>query len=157
MINADGLNDMVYASKNPRDAKKFRNWLAQEIAMSNSAPPTMEVAESTGKFVTGDVIDCTGQDTEIAVLDQHELFGKSFTIYGDIDDPLFLAKEVAEWIGIKNVTDMVSNIDDDEKLTSIISNSGQKRKMLFLTEDGLYEVLMQSRKPVAKVIHTTNV
>jgi prophage antirepressor-like protein len=28
--------------------------------------------------------------------------------------------------------------------------SGQLRKMWFLTEDGLYEVLMQSRKPIAK-------
>ena len=28
--------------------------------------------------------------------------------------------------------------------------SGQRREMWFLTEDGLYEVLMQSRKPVAK-------
>ena len=31
-----------------------------------------------------------------------------------------------------------------------IQSSGQKRKMWFLTEDGLYEVLMQSRKPIAK-------
>mgnify|MGYP003401111636 CR=1 FL=1 len=28
--------------------------------------------------------------------------------------------------------------------------SGQNREMWFLTEDGLYEVLMQSRKPIAK-------
>ena len=28
--------------------------------------------------------------------------------------------------------------------------SGQSREMTFLTEDGLYEVLMQSRKPIAK-------
>ena len=28
--------------------------------------------------------------------------------------------------------------------------SGQNRDMWFLTEDGLYEVLMQSRKPIAK-------
>ncbi|WP_255299871.1 BRO family protein [Bacillus cereus] len=30
-------------------------------------------------------------------------------------------------------------------------HAGQKREVLFLTEDGLYEVLMQSRKPIAKM------
>lgn len=41
-------------------------------------------------------------------------------------------------------------VDVDEKLTYTICNSGQNREMWFLTEDGLYEVLMQSRKPIAK-------
>ena len=41
-------------------------------------------------------------------------------------------------------------VDDNEKLTYTICNSGQNREMWFLTEDGLYEVLMQSRKPIAK-------
>lgn len=45
---------------------------------------------------------------------------------------------------------MLSAIDDDEKLTSTIYRSGQNREMWFLTEDGVYEVLMQSRKPIAK-------
>ena len=45
---------------------------------------------------------------------------------------------------------MILNVDDDEKLKAIISHSGQSREMWFLTEDGLYEVLMQSRKPIAK-------
>ena len=45
---------------------------------------------------------------------------------------------------------MLSTVDDDEKLVSTIFISGQNRKMWFLTENGLYEVLMQSRKPIAK-------
>ena len=44
---------------------------------------------------------------------------------------------------------MMNNVDADEKLTYTIRNAGQGREMWFLTEDGLYEVLMQSRKPVA--------
>ena len=43
---------------------------------------------------------------------------------------------------------MVSRVD--EKLKCLLSTSGQRREMWFLTEDGLYEVLMQSRKPIAK-------
>lgn len=45
---------------------------------------------------------------------------------------------------------MVNLVDGDEKLKRTIYVSGQNREMWFLTEDGLYEVLMQSRKPIAK-------
>lgn len=44
----------------------------------------------------------------------------------------------------------MNTVDEDEKLTHTIYASGQNRKMWFLTENGLYEVLMQSRKPIAK-------
>lgn len=43
---------------------------------------------------------------------------------------------------------MLMTIDEEEKFTITNSNSGGKK--VFLTEDGLYEVLMQSRKPIAK-------
>lgn len=45
---------------------------------------------------------------------------------------------------------MISSIDEDEKLMRTLFLSGQNRQAWFLTEDGLYEVLMQSRKPIAK-------
>ncbi len=45
---------------------------------------------------------------------------------------------------------MVDNIDEDEKLIGTIFLSGQKREAWLVSEDGLYEILMQSRKPIAK-------
>lgn len=93
----------------------------------------------------------------LQVIDERELLGKEFKIYGDIENPLFLAKDVAEWIdysktgkGAFDVSKMLNTVDDNEKLNGIIFVSGQNRGMKFLTEDGLYEVLMQSRKPIAK-------
>ena len=41
---------------------------------------------------------------------------------------------------------MVKNIDEEEKIITRTNNTSAT----FLTEDGLYEVLMQSRKPIAK-------
>lgn len=61
---------------------------------------------------------------------------------------MFKAKDVAEWLELTNVTDMVSRIDEEE-LTKFNLGSRQGETW-FLTEDGLYEVLMQSRKPIAK-------
>ena len=41
-------------------------------------------------------------------------------------------------------------MNEKRKLRETIFTSGQNREMWFLTENGLYEVLMQSRKPIAK-------
>ena len=89
-------------------------------------------------------------EKNLVVIDEREVLGKEFKIYGDIENPLFLAKDVANWIEHNNITHMMNIVDDNEKLTYTICNSGQNREMWFLTEDGLYEVLMQSRKPIAK-------
>lgn len=87
---------------------------------------------------------------ELQVIYNQEVLGQDFKIYGTKEEPLFLAKDVANWIEHKNITHMMNTVDDDEKLTYTICNSGQGREMWFLTENGLYEVLFQSRKPIAK-------
>ena len=94
--------------------------------------------------------------TEIQVIDSREVLGKDFKIYGTIEKPLFLAKDVANWIENSNTSQMVRNIDEDEKIKAIApiynvyNGQYENQECLFLTEDGLYEVLFQSRKPIAK-------
>lgn len=78
------------------------------------------------------------------------LLEKEIDVYGSVDEPLFLAKDVAEWIEHTQPSKMVETVDEDEKLMGTIFLSGQNREVWMLTEDGLYEVLMQSRKPIAK-------
>lgn len=86
----------------------------------------------------------------LIVLDSREVLGMDFKIYGTAENPLFLAKDVAEWIGHSNVTHMVKNVDEDERCLIIVNTFGGNQEALALTEDGLYEVLMQSRKQIAK-------
>ena len=95
---------------------------------------------------------------ELQVIDEREILGKRFRVYGDFENLLFLAKDVAEWIdyskksnGSYDVNSMLRMVDEDEKLVRKISVSGQNRNMWFLTEDGFYEVCMQSTKPNAKI------
>ncbi|TDL30703.1 phage antirepressor Ant [Jeotgalibacillus sp. S-D1] len=87
---------------------------------------------------------------QVTVFNEQEVLGKQFRMYGDAKNPLFLAKNVAEWIGHTDLSRMVGLVDDEEKLKCILYVSGQNREMWFLTEDGLYELLLQSRKPIAK-------
>lgn len=95
---------------------------------------------------------------ELQVIDEREILGKRFRVYGDFENLLFLAKDVAEWIdyaktsnGSYDVSKMLKMIDEDEKLIRKFFVSGQNRNMWFLTEDGFYEVCMQSTKPNAKI------
>lgn len=87
---------------------------------------------------------------QISVLKQTELCGQQFTVYGSAQEPLFVAKDVACVIEHSDVSTMMRTVDEDEKLVQTIFVSGQNREVWMLTESGLYEVLMQSRKPIAK-------
>ena len=96
---------------------------------------------------------------QIKVINEQTVLGKNFRIYGTFENPLFLAKDVAEWIEHSKVSIMLESVDDDEKIKKIceVNNSyftsfkaRKTQEMWFLTENGLYEVLMLSRKPIAK-------
>ena len=95
----------------------------------------------------------------LEIINEQEVLGKEFRIYGTFEEPLFLAKDVAEWIDYawkdakcdhRDVSKMLKTVDEDEKLRGTVFLSGQNREAWLLTEDGLNEVLMQSRKPIAK-------
>ena len=90
----------------------------------------------------------------LQVIREQEVLGKEFKIYGTVEKPLFLAKDVANWIeyDVNKVGQMLETVDEDEKLIQTLFFSGQNRQMWFLTERGLYEVLANSRKPMAKKI-----
>ena len=83
---------------------------------------------------------------EITLISNSTFLGKEIDVYGNAENPLFLAKDVAAWIEHSDVSMMMRNVDDEEKVTNIVCTHGGNQNAWFLTEDGLYEVLMQSRK-----------
>ena len=96
---------------------------------------------------------------EVQVLENAvTLMGKTFSVYGTVEEPLFRANDVADWIEHSNVSTMLQSVDEDEKVKMvcevnnvyITSRARDTQEMWFLTENGVYEVLMLSRKPVAK-------
>ena len=58
---------------------------------------------------------------KLQVLKQTELLGQQLTVYGTMEQPLFLAKDVAEWIEHSNTASMLQSIDADEK--ALMTNS----------------------------------
>ena len=107
-------------------------------------------------------------NVQVQVLKEQELLGKQFVVYGTPDEPLFKAQDVAEWIDYsfkdnrrthRDVSKMIQAVDEDEKQKYSIKLKGENyshneiresAEVWMLTENGLYEVLMLSRKPIAK-------
>lgn len=89
----------------------------------------------------------------LKIIDEMAFMEKQIIIYGTPENPLFKAKDVAEWIEHSKSDVMIKSIDEDEKVkvnNVYVDGRTGGNGVWFLTEDGLYEVLMQSRKPIAK-------
>lgn len=85
---------------------------------------------------------------ELKIINKSTFLDKEIDVWGSVERPLFRANDLMNWLGIKNVTTLIERVDKEEVLKlNLSSRSGET---WFLTEDGLYEVLMSSRKPIAK-------
>ena len=51
---------------------------------------------------------------ELKIIKEHQALLRNFVIYGSIENPLFKAKDIAEWLDLTNVADMISRVDSGE-------------------------------------------
>ena len=86
----------------------------------------------------------------LQVVTEKEILGKQIKMYGSIENPYFVASDVAEWLGERDGYTVARKVDDEEKDTQIVCTLGGNQKTTVLTEDGLYDVCMLSRKKIAK-------
>ena len=71
--------------------------------------------------------------TELQIIEQREVLGKDFKIYGDYENPLFLAKDVAESdFEHSNARMMLQSVDDDEKVVKNAYTLGGNQEQWFL-------------------------
>lgn len=92
----------------------------------------------------------------IKVIAEKEICGKKFRVWGTPEEPLFLAKDVAEWLGYSKKQASshmcrILNKDEKAKYTAWLPkiNGYQKYNTWFVNEKGLYKVTMRSYKPNA--------
>lgn len=89
-------------------------------------------------------------DEVLQVVEETEILGKQIKMYGNIDSPYFVASDVAEWLGERDGYTVSRKVSDEEKDTQIVCTLGGDQKTTVLTEDGLYEACMLSRKKIAR-------
>ena len=86
--------------------------------------------------------------------------GHMLEVYDSLDAPYFLGTEVAKLIDYStgNTAEMLRMLEKDEHLLVTVQSSGQRRQVRMITELGLYSILSQSTKPVARkwrrVVHS---
>lgn len=86
----------------------------------------------------------------LTVIQETKILGKKIVMYGSIENPYFVASDVAEWLGERDGYTVARKVSDEEKDTQIVCTHGGNQKTTVLTEDGLYEACMLSRKEIAK-------
>jgi len=66
-------------------------------------------------------------------------------------EPKFLLKDVCDILGLGNSRQVRTRLEDDVITNDIIiDNLGREQQATFVNEDGLYDVILDSRKPEAK-------
>lgn len=70
---------------------------------------------------------------------------------GTSEQPLFCLADVCKALGLENSRQVKQRLDDGVISNDIILDSlGRKQQAVFINEDGLYDVILDSRKPEAK-------
>lgn len=73
------------------------------------------------------------------------------TIYGTYEEPLFKAKDIGDLLEIRNIREVIKKFNKKQRCdVSLTDAIGREQVTTFLTEQGLYKVLMRSRKPIAE-------
>ena len=71
---------------------------------------------------------------------------KKIRVYGTVEEPLFLLKNVAEVFNLESIRSSVIDFDESEKILQDLKSNGGTQKHAFLTEIGFYKFIMRSRK-----------
>ena len=80
---------------------------------------------------------------------KHEEFG-GVRVIGDADNPRFCLADVCKILELPQVAKVVQRLDKEVLSTHPLETAGGIQQMYFINEDGLYDVILDSRKPVAK-------
>ena len=104
--------------------------------------------------LTKEITVAVNNSTTVSQVFTDEEFGDIRTITIN-SEPWFAAVDVCRALEIKNVSDALKRLDDDERMTIDLtdSHSGQRggaQSMIFVNEPGLYSLVLSSRKPGAK-------
>jgi prophage antirepressor-like protein len=96
--------------------------------------------------------------TVVPVVGVIHILGRPLRVFGDLDNPWFLGRDVSRLLDykLKNTNELIglAHIDDQTKFQYVNSDDpknsgGRKYTATFVTEDGLYDILMRSTMPLS--------
>lgn len=94
---------------------------------------------------------------DLRKIGNYNVIGKDFNVYGEMDNPMFIANEVYSWLGDNvritgsaNIPQMMKHVNDDDKTKAYCEGIHTTVKIWMITRKGLIDILMKSRSPMAK-------
>ncbi len=87
------------------------------------------------------------QNSQLAIFNFQETEVRVISIE---NEPWFVAKDLCDVLELSEVSNTLKRLDDDEKLTRALFVSGQTRDISIVSESGMYNLVLKSRKPQAK-------
>ena len=96
------------------------------------------------------------KNQEIVKYDESSLMTKQFKglnvqVYGTYEEPLFKAKDIGDLLEMSNIRETISSFNIKQRCdVSLTDAMGREQRTTFLTEQGLYKLLMISRKKIAE-------
>ena len=79
---------------------------------------------------------------------ENENFGSIRLTRNDDGEPLFVAKDILDTLGLDRTA--MRKLDDDEKGVDTVHTPGGDQQVSIVSEPGFYKLVMRSRKPEAK-------
>ena len=89
---------------------------------------------------------------ETKVIYTKDMMNYEINVYGTEDEPLFLMKDVNNWLESKSEPAGLARLVDEEDRRMLKVHGSMARSQTFITEDGLYEICMRSNLPKAKKV-----
>lgn len=76
--------------------------------------------------------------------------GNEVRVVGTPEQPLFVLADVCKVLDISNVSDVKKRLSEGVDSIYTLQTAGGKQHVIVINEDGLYDVILDSRKPQAK-------
>ena len=134
----EALNGITY-----RNAVAFRKWLADNYiyGAEESSEETPFVAEVNDHKAVAQIDES---------LEMFDFGGHNVRVVLQGGEPWFVLKDVCDVLGLR-VDAAKTRLDQlDHSTTGVENTRGQKVQMAIVNESGLYDVILDSRKPEAK-------
>lgn len=101
------------------------------------------------------IVDNIQQENNITISNelilQKQFQHLNIKVYGTFEKPLFKAKDIGDLLEIKNIREIIKNYNNKQRCDVCLTDAiGRSQETNMLTEQGLYKILMRSRKPIAE-------
>lgn len=89
------------------------------------------------------------QELDISLLN-FDFKGYKIRVYGTTDKPWFVAKDIAQMLGIVNHRNIVANLKPYQKVVHTVDSLGGAQQTTLISEGAVYKMMTNSRKPEAE-------